>query len=175
MKKLFVLSVALFAIIAANAQVSVDPDTKKIVYREVVTMDGIKDTLYNRAIAWVNSFYKNPQAVTTIRDPENGVILCAHRFAMMETDADGNVLTSGIIVEYKLKIEAKEGRYRFTFDEFRKKDVSMFPLERWLDKADPQYTPKCDEYLNQVDTKIKEIAASLKKGMERKVVKVDEW
>ncbi|HBG71963.1 MAG: hypothetical protein A2W93_05270 [Bacteroidetes bacterium GWF2_43_63] len=175
MKKLFVLSIVLLSVLAANAQVSLDPDTKKITYREVVTMEGIKDTLYNRAITWINSFYKNPQSVTTLRDPENGVILCAHRFAMKETDADGNVLTSNIIVEYKLKIEAKEGRYRFTFDEFRKKDLSMFPLERWLDKADPQYTPKCDEYLNQVDTQIKEIIASMKKGMEPKVLRNDEW
>jgi len=175
MKKLFVLSVVLFAMVAAKAQVSVDPDTKKIVYREVVTMEGSKDTLYNRAMEWINSFYKNPQSVTTLRDPENGVILCAHRFAMKETDEDGNVLTSNVIVEYKLKIEAKEGRYRYTFDEFRKKDVSMFPLERWLDKADPQYTPKCEEYLSQVDTQIKEIIASLKKGMLPKVVKSDVW
>ncbi|HPF00353.1 MAG TPA: DUF4468 domain-containing protein [Bacteroidales bacterium] len=175
MKNLFVLSFVLFVFVAAKAQVQVDPDTKKIMYREVVTMDGTKDSLYNRAIGWINSFYKNPQAVTTLRDPENGVILCAHRFAMKETDKDGNVMTSNVIVEYKLRIEAKEGRYRYTFDEFRKKDVSMFPLERWLDKADPQYTPKCDEYLAQVDVKIKEIIASLKKGMERKVVKTDEW
>lgn len=175
MKKLFVLSVVLFSMIAAKAQVPVDPDTKKIVYRDVVTMEGNKDSLYNRAMAWINSFYKNPQSVTTMRDPENGVILCAHRIAMKETDADGNVMTSNVIVEYKLKIEAKEGRYRYTFDEFRKKDVSMFPLERWLDKADPQYTPKCDEYLSQVDTQIKEIIISLKKGMEPKVMKSDVW
>ena len=51
----------------------------------------------------------------------------------------------------------------------------MFPLERWLDKADPQYTPKCEEYLSQVDTQIKEIIASLKKGMLPKVVKSDVW
>jgi hypothetical protein len=94
---------------------------------------------------------------------------------MKETDKDGNVLTSNVVVEYKLKIEAKEGRYRYTFDEFRKKDVSMFPLERWLDKADPQYTPKCDEYLSQVDTQVKEIIMSLKKGMEPKVIKNDVW
>ena len=175
MKNLFVLLIVLFAFVNVKAQVSVDPDTKKIMYREVVSMDGNKDTLYNRAMACVNSFYKNPQAVTTVRDPENGIILCAHRFAMKETDKDGNVLTSNVVVEYKLKIEAKEGRYRYTFDEFRKKDVSMFPLERWLDKADPQYTPKCDEYLSQVDTQVKEIIMSLKKGMEPKVIKNDVW
>ena len=79
------------------------------------------------------------------------------------------------MVEFKLKIELKEGRYRYTFDQFRKKAASMFPLERWLDKTDPQYTPKCDEYLLQVDNNIKEIIASLKKGMVPKVVKKDEW
>jgi len=175
MKKLFVLSFFLVLTVAVKAQVPVDPDTKKIVYKEVVTMDGIKDTLYNRAMSWINTYFKNPQGVTVLRDPENGVILCAYRVAMKETDKDGNVTNANIMVEYKLRIEAKEGRYRYTFDEFRKKDMSMFPLERWLDKADPQYTPKCDEYLVQVDTHIREIIASLKKGMEPKVVKSDEW
>lgn len=175
MKKLFVLSIVMFAMLAAKAQVPVDSVTKKIVYQEVIKMDGIKDTLYNRAIAWINSYFKNPQGVTTLRDPENGVILCAYRVAMKETDADGNVTNSNVIVEYKLKIEAKEGRYRYTFDEFRKKAVSMYPLERWLDKSDPDYSPKCDEYLAQLDTHIKEIIASMKKGMEPKAVKNDNW
>jgi len=175
MKKLFLISAMLFSMVAAKAQISVDPDTKKIVYQEVVTMDGIKDTLYIRAIAWINSYFKNPMNVTTLRDREGGVITGAHRVAMKETDEDGNVLISNLVVEFKFKIEAKEGRYRYTIDEFRKKDVSMFPLERWLNKADPQYTPKCDEYLSQVDVHIREMIASLKKGMEPKIVKEDAW
>lgn len=175
MKKLFLISAIIFASIALNAQVSVDPDTKLITYQEVVKMDGTKDSLYVRAIAWINSYFKNPQGVTTKRDPENGEILCAYRFWMKDADKNGNYINSTTMVEFKLKIELKEGRYRYTFDQFRKKAASMFPLERWLDKTDPQYTPKCDEYLLQVDNNIKEIIASLKKGMVPKVVKKDEW
>ncbi|NLL29406.1 MAG: hypothetical protein GX259_11515, partial [Bacteroidales bacterium] len=70
MKKLFLISALIFVSITLNAQVSVDPDTKLITYQEVVTMEGTKDVLYSRAIAWINSYFKNPQGVTTKRDPE---------------------------------------------------------------------------------------------------------
>ena len=175
MKKLFLISALIFVSITLNAQVSVDPDTKLITYQEVVTMEGTKDVLYSRAIAWINSYFKNPQGVTTKRDPENGEILCAYRFWMKDADKDGNLVNSTTMVEFKFRLELKEGRYRYTFNQFRKKAASMFHLERWLDKSDPQYTPKCDGYLLQVDENIKEIIASLKKGMEPKAVKKDDW
>ncbi|PKP04577.1 MAG: hypothetical protein CVU11_04140 [Bacteroidetes bacterium HGW-Bacteroidetes-6] len=176
MKKLFLLTALVLACTISKAQVPVDPDTKLITYQEVVNQEGsTKDSIYIRGIAWVNSYFKNPQGVTTIRDRENGIILGQHRVRMVDTDADGNVLNSNTIVEFTFKIEAKEGRYRYTINDFEMKATSRFPLERWLNKDDPQYTPKCDEYLAQVDTHIREMIADLKKGMEPKKVKVDEW
>lgn len=175
MRNLIFLSVILFSVATAKAQVPVNPDTKLIQYQEVVNMNGPVDTLYNRGLRWVNSFFKNPTSVITGSDPATGVITGAHRVAMNDKDEDGNVIKSNTIVEFKFKIEAKENRYRYTIEEFRMKAVSAFPLERWLDKTDPQYNPKWEDYLSQVDTHIRALIADMKKGMEPKAVKSDNW
>jgi len=175
MRNLIFLSVILFSMATAKAQVPVNPDTKLIQYQEAVNMNGPVDTLYNRGLRWVNSYFKNPAAVLTSSDEANGIITGAHRVAMNDTDKDGNVIKSLTIVEFKFKIEAKENRYRYTIDEFRMKAVSAFPLERWLDKNDPQYSLKWEGYLTQVDTHIREMIKTLKKGMEPVIVKPDNW
>ncbi len=175
MKKSLLIAALAMMTFAAKAQVPVDPESKLIVYQEVVTQDGSKDTLYIRAIEWINSFFNNPQGVTSVRDRETGVIQGHHRVAMKDTDEEGNVTVTTIVVEFDFKIEAKEGRYRYTFNDFSMKATSKYPLERWLDKTDPTYLPKYDGYLGQVDTHIKSVIASLKKGMEPKKVKTDEW
>lgn len=175
MKKLFVLTVLSMLFISVNAQIPVDSDSKLIIYQEVVDQDGIKDTLYNRAIVWVNSYFKNPQGVTSIRDAENGKIVGKHRIRMVDTDEDGNILNSNTIVPFHFKIEAKENRYRYTIYDFTMKTTSKFPLERWLDKEDAMYTPKWEIYLNQVDTHIRELIKDLAEGMKKVKVKDDNW
>lgn len=157
------------------AQVPVDPDTKKIIYQEVVDETASKDTLYKRALLWVNNNFKNPQEVTRIRDAENGKVVGQHRIKMMDTDKDGNKTFSNVVVEYTFKIEAKENKYRISITDFEMKSISKFPLERWLDKKDPMYTPKWDDYLLQVDAAIKDVILSIKKGMKPAKVKSDEW
>lgn len=158
-----------------KAQVPIDPETKLITYQEVVTEEGNKDTLYNRAIEWINSYFKNPNDVTRIRDKENGKIMGVYRIRMMDIDAEGLPVNSNVIVEYTFRIELKEGRYRYTVTEFTMKAASKYPLERWLDKTDPTYLPVYEGYLSQVDQNIKEMIVSMKKGMIKKVVKDDNW
>lgn len=175
MKKFLLLFASLSAFSVAQAQVPVDPDSKLIIYQETVQQEGTRDTLYIRAIAWINAFFNNPQSVTSVRDRENGVISGHHRVAMKDTDEEGNVLVTTTIVEFDFKIETKDGRYRYTFNDFSMKATSKYPLERWLDKTDPTYQPKYDGYLSQVDTHIKAVIADLKKGMQPKKVKSDEW
>ncbi|PLW93086.1 MAG: hypothetical protein C0592_07410 [Marinilabiliales bacterium] len=175
MKKTLILTALIALFFVAQAQVPVDEDTKLITYQEVVEMDGIKDTLYNRATKWVNRHYKNPQSVLITRDVNGGKLVGKHRIRMVDTDADGNVLNSNTLVNYKFTIECKDGRFRYTFDSFTMKAVSRFPLERWLDKEDPMYTPKWEEYLAQVDREIREIIEELKEAMKPVIVKDDDW
>jgi len=168
---LFLLSVATFV----WAQLPVDSITKKITYKEVVQVEGNKDSLYNRAIAWINFYFKNPQGVTQVRDPQNGLIIGQHRIRMVDTQKDGSKINANTVVEYTFKIEVKDGKYRYTFTDFEMKATSKFPLERWLNKADPAYTPQWETYIPQVDTHIKEVIASLKKGMLPKKKVQDNW
>lgn len=157
-----------------KAAVPVDEDTKLITYKEVVQQEGDKDKLYKTAISWVNANYKNPNEVTSIREPENGKLVLNHRFKIINVDKKGLKTDAGVI-NYTLKLEFKPGKYRYVFTDFTLQATSKFPLERWLDKNDPQYTPACDVWLYQVDTTVNGIIKSLKKGMVPKVVKTDEW
>jgi hypothetical protein len=51
----------------------------------------------------------------------------------------------------------------------------MFPIEKFFNKKDPAYNPAWDSYLYQTDTTMRSLIVNLKKGMEPKVIKKDEW
>jgi hypothetical protein len=155
--------------------IPVDEDTKKIVYKEVVTQEGKPAEMYNHAIEWINSFYPNPNDVTRIRDAENARIEIKHRIKVWNLDKDGNKLNEAGLVEYEMSLEFKEGRYRYTITNFNVKKTSKFPLERWMDKTDPEYVPACDSYVKQVDDEVRNIIKSLKTGMKPKANKNDNW
>jgi hypothetical protein len=154
--------------------VPVDEDTKLITYKDVVAQEGDIPKLYNTAIAWVNANYDNPTEVTRVRDVEDGKIEIRHRFKIYNTDKNG-VKSDANIINYTLKLEFKPGRYRYTFTDFTVAAISKYPVERWLDKKNPQYTPACDDYLAQINTTVNDLIKSLKKGMIPKVIKKDEW
>jgi len=181
MKKIsFVITVfvVLFVFIhtgfAQTYVVPVDEDSKLITYKEVVTQEGDVPKLYNTAIAWVNANYENPTEATRVRDVEDGKLEIRHRFKIFNTDKKG-VKTDAYVINYTLKLEFKPGKYRYTFTDFTVAAVSKYPLERWLDKKDPQYTPACEDYLAQINNTVNELIASLKKGMVPKVIKKDDW
>ncbi len=141
----------------------IDPDTKMATYQEVVQEKGTADELYIKGIEWINSFYKNPADVTRVRNRESGVIELLHRFEIY--NMDGDVKVQAGFVNYSLKIEFKPGRYRYTIDDINFRQATKFPVEKWLNKDDPFYSPQWDSYIQQIDVAIKEVIASLKKGM----------
>jgi hypothetical protein len=155
-------------------QMPVDPDSKLILYREVVNQEGIKDILYDRGASWFSSFYKSPSSVLKIQDKVNGKIEGAGRFAISYIDDQGNKRDGGIIV-YTIKLELKDNKYRYTLTDFNLKAASRYPLEKWLNKNDPGYNPQWDSYLYQVDTTMQSLVRNLKEGMKPKVIKKDEW
>jgi hypothetical protein len=142
----------------------VDPDTKLITYKEVVTVAGTPAELFNRAIQWVNKQYKNPVDATKVRDQASGVIEIIHRIELTRIEQGATLLAGR--VDYSMKLEMKEGRYRYTITNFIVKDVSRQPLERYLDKKDPSYIPLWDDYLKQVDDFTLKMIESLKQGMQ---------
>ncbi|HLN52199.1 MAG TPA: DUF4468 domain-containing protein [Lentimicrobium sp.] len=161
-----------FALSQETVILPIDPDTKMATYQEVVQEKGTADELYIRGIEWINSFYKNPADVTRVRNRESGVIELLHRFEIYNMDGDVKVQSG--FVNYSLKLEFKPGRYRYTVDDINWRQATKFPVEKWLNKADPYYSPLWDSYIQQVDTNVKEIIANLKKGMQPVEMKPEE-
>lgn len=152
----------------------VDPETKLITYKEVVTVPGTPAELFNRAIEWTNKQYKNPVDATKVRDQASGVIEIIHRIELSRKE-QGTSLMAGI-VDYSMKLEMKEGRFRYTITNFNVKDKSRQPLERYMNKQDQSYIPLWDDYLKQVDDFTLKMIESLKQGMQAPAVKQpDKW
>ncbi len=180
MKKLSII-LLLFGLFAKTAisqedirsKLYIDPNTHLITYQEVVDEPGTQEKLFNRCIGWLNSFYKNPVGVTRERDLTNGIIRGQHQFEISYVDDQGIKKDAGDIL-YDFKIELKEDRFRYTIDNFVLKTTSRFPVEKWLNKDDPDYDPRWDNYLSQIDTFVREdLIKSLKEKM-KPVVKVEE-
>ncbi len=153
----------------SNTAYPVDEETGLITYKDVVEEIGNKEEFFNRAIGWINEYYKNPVDVTKVRDPKTGVIKGLHRFKIKETNEDGLQTDAGV-VQYRFLLEFKEGRYRYTLTEFVLRQSSKIPTEKWLNDADP----KSKSYLTQLDEFAQSWIKSLKKGMQPKVEKNDD-
>lgn len=149
-------------------------NTNKIEYAEVVQVSGTSAELYTRALMWINTFYKNASSVTKVRDENNGIIEGQHRIRLMNKIEDGTEMLYGYI-QYNIKLEFKEGRYRYIFNEFVSVEMSRQPIERWQNPKDTQHTANTLSHLQQIDVFMKDMIVSLKKGMEPKVEVKDEW
>jgi hypothetical protein len=174
-----IASILMLSVISLRAQetatkMPVDPDTKKITYKEVVTVPGTPAELFNRAIEWINKEYKNPVDATKVRDQSSGVIEIIHRIELTRIE-QGATLLAGI-VDYSMKLEMKEGRFRYTITDFNYKDKSRQPFERYMNKKDQSYAPVWDDYVKQVDDFTRKLIESLKQGMQAPPVKKpDQW
>ncbi len=181
MKSLFLISLTLLSSLLSNAQqndststIPVDSKTGRITYQEVIKEEGTKEELFNRCIYWVNTFFENPVSVTKIRDFETGRIEGRHQFRLTYEE-DGYNKDGGMVL-YTVRIELKDGRYRYTITDFDLRKATRFPLETWLDKTHPAYNERWDEYLSQVDQFSKNLAANLKQKMKPEPEEEpDEW
>jgi len=167
----FLLNILSLSLFSQNTESAypVDEETGLITYKEVVEEIGDKEEFFNRAIGWINEFYKNPVDVTKVRDPKSGIIKGIHRFKIKDTDEDGVQIDAGV-VQYRFLLEFKEGRYRYTLTEFVLRQASKIPTEKWLNNSDP----KPVSYLKQLDKFAQSWIESLKKGMLPKVEKNDD-
>jgi hypothetical protein len=127
-----------------------------ITWQGVVQVPGkSKDELYNKGIEWVNSYFPNPSSVTKKRSPESGIIEGDYSIRLTD-DVNGTRVPSKVI-NYKFKLEFRDGRFRYSITDFTLKAASRFPLERWLDKKGPYYDIKNKPYLEQVRDTINEM------------------
>ncbi len=144
----------------------VDEGTKLISYNKVSGVTGVsKDELYNRALTWANTYYKNPNDVIREKDMNEGKIVCKARFKIMNPPDKKGFSAEGGVVQYTLNMQFKDGRYKYELTEFNWKLPSYYPIEKWLDTKSAYYQPEFDFYLQQVETTAKEIASNLDKSM----------
>jgi len=185
MRAFFFLLITTFIMMTASAQMNqevvsstipVDEATGLITYKEVIEEPGTKDTLFNRGSSWLHTFYPNPWDAAKVRDQSSGLIKIQHQFKIYDYDELGNKSDAGMVL-YNAKIEFRENRYRVQIDNFVYKLVSRYPAERWMDKTAPDYDPKWESYLNQIDNFAKnELIPSLKKKMQpAKQYKEEDW
>ena len=89
----------------------------------------------------------------------------SHRFKVYNAPLKDGTKTDGGGISYTFTIECKDNKYRYTITKMNIKSISFQPLEKWLNKKDPYYTPQWDDYLAQVDKYMQDFIKSLKKGM----------
>jgi hypothetical protein len=153
----------------------VDPDSKKIMYREVIDEQGKPAYLYDKAIEWFGYYYVNAQSVYTVQNKENGKIEGIGRIKIYYIDEVSGDRRDGGLIQYQIKIELKDNKYRYTLNDFNLKGASRYPIEKWMNKTDPAYNSNWDSYLYQVDTTMQRLISTLKEKMKPTVVKKDEW
>jgi len=160
---------------AVDNSIPIDPNTKLITFQEVVEQEGSKKELFNRASEWLHHFFKQPVYVTQVRDAASGVIKGKHQFELYNYDKDGQHIAG--MIKYYFKIECKDGRYRYTLDNFTLTRQSKYPCERWLDTNDQHYSDEWPNYLQQLrEYSIDVFAVSLKDYMvPEEKVEEEEW
>ena len=155
--------------------VPVDENTNLIVYKAVVQEEGTPSAFFKRAVKWINSVYKSPASVTSLRDMESGIIEGDYRFKIYATTKEG-VNTEWGTITYAFKLEFRENRYRYTFFDFEVKGQSRHLLEEWLDKMDASENGYFEEKLKKVDEYMQNLIASLIESMQpEKVVEEEDW
>ena len=161
--------------VAEKEPIPVDPNTGLITFQEVVQEEGTKQELFNRASEWLHHYFKQPVYVTQVRDAASGVIKGKHQFELYYYEKDVKKIAG--MIKYYFKIECKDGRYRYTLDNFVLTRQSKYPCERWLNTAHRDYNEQWPKYLEQLRTyAIDDFAASLKAYMVPKVkVEEEEW
>ncbi len=173
---IMVITAFMIASFTVKAQiVPVDEESGKVIYQEVVQQQGTKKGSYYKCIEWFNSYYPNAIDVTKKRDASNGVIEGRAKIRMYKKNKTDTNMPKGVVY-YSIRIDLKDGRYRYTLSDFNFKSASKYPIENWLDKERLDYSKENEDYLKQIDKKMKELIESLKKGMAKtNETKTDDW
>lgn len=150
-----------------------DSETGLVLYEEVVEVQGInKDSLYNRALNWFYTFYKNPNGVLQEKNQQEGKLFGMPAYKIDKVDEKG-IKQKGGIVKYSIYVFLKDGKYKYKIEKIHWDMPSYYGIEKWFDEKSPQ---KKDfvQYLQQTDTYFTDLILSLKQGMLKKPVVKDE-
>ncbi|MBV9989374.1 MAG: DUF4468 domain-containing protein [Chitinophagaceae bacterium] len=143
----------------------------QIKYVEVVPVDNAsaKD-LYSRAKLFIADTYKSGKTVTQLNDDESKTIVVKPAASVTYNEPLGIVRRQGYI-DYQLKIECKDNRYRYTIDGLTFKFVVTTGFEPWsLDSEKKAPVVSKKQWLKvqeDADTQMNLVIALLKQAMKK--------
>jgi len=111
---LSLLSILICSNLVAKDFVLPKDEAGKVVYTEVVQVDGVlKDELFDRAYSWV---LKNANRELQTQDKANGIVIgSGHTPTLTVVQV---VRHNAGIVKYSISVAVKDGRYKYDFSHF---------------------------------------------------------
>lgn len=104
-------------------------------------------------------------------------MICKYRLKIQNEADKKGVVTEAGLVEYTLKLEFKENKYRYILSDINWKQKSYYPIERWMETSAAGYQPVYSYYLQQTDILMNQVIKDLDAGMKipTSKVKKDDW
>ena len=152
----------------------IDETTKLVTYKDVINEKGTPQELYDRAMEWVKTYYKNTAEVIKSSDRDKGIIELRSSVKIHTITKDGTKVFKNIVY-YNFKIECRQDRYRFTITDFNEKAAAAAPIEIWFDMTHSRWQPSWYGYLTEINENIQAMIISLQDGMLPKPVVTDDW
>ena len=147
-----------------------------IEYKDIVTVESATaDQLYSRGKLFVAQNFKSGKEVTQMND-DAGKQIVGNGTLAVTFRALGSVHPGGF-VSYRLTIQCKEGKYRFTIKEFTHDGVGNLNDGGPLEKEGVKNIFKKDwkGIKDQTNTKILKLISALKNYMSGKSVATQGW
>ena len=161
-----------------SIQLPIDSITKLITYEGVLQTTGIKaDVLYNRTLSFFKNQYKNYREVIRENDSLKFKIAGKPRFKIYNTPDKEGLKTDAGIIQYDIKVAAKDGRIKYELTEFNWKQQSYYAAERWMDTRSLSYSAAYAEYLKQLDQYANDLIKKLSDAIliEKAIKDHDNW
>lgn len=110
---LFLLSIRVFA---QEVQLPINQETKLIEFTGLVTVDTTltKNELYSKTKEWFAKSFKSANDVIQMDDKEAGIIIGKGNFSDRKSCG---------IINFTLKVQVKDGRYKYWFSNFKHEEV----------------------------------------------------
>jgi hypothetical protein len=161
-KFLFVLM--LYNVNCSGQELPTDPNGK-VIYNEVVNADSISAAdLYSRSKIWFAEAFKSANNVIQSDDERLHIIIGKGNTPFYINGLFGVKTESGTLF-FSVKIESKEGRYKYTITDFyMKNNAGEWSVESYRGTGG-----QIDNYYKQVDDLGKMLSASIKIAMKKNI------
>lgn len=162
-KSIIAVSLICFAITAYGQEgnkdlVPYNKEKNKIIYQDVVKVSGVdKGTLFKRFDEWGSEFYRNYSGkVETKKQDGKPPVIELDSWAELEYPNKENER-----IQYELKAQFKDGRYRYSFHKLHIDRGYFFGLEEWIDPNQGK-KEQLQEKLKALDKKMNNVIDDMK-------------